>query len=78
MRKTTKMMYPDGKAARVNIMALSSLDPSPDYAMVAAASRAWSRTVEDGKDLPAALAEALRVIKDERRQAMIEVMVTKD
>ena len=78
VRKTTKMMYPDGKAARVNTMALSSLDPSPDYAMVAAASRAWSRTVADGKDLPGALQEALQVIKTEKRQAMIEVMVTKD
>ncbi len=78
VRKTTKMMYPDGKAARVNTMALSSLDPSPDYAMVAAASRAWSRTIADGKDLPGALEEALHVIKTERRQAMIEVMVTKD
>ena len=44
----------------------------------AAASRAWSRTVSDGKDLPGALEEALRVIKTEKRQAMIEVMVTKD
>ncbi|MEM8686767.1 MAG: thiamine pyrophosphate-requiring protein [Pseudomonadota bacterium] len=78
VRKTTKMMYPDGKAARVNTMALSSLDPSPDYAMVAAASRAWSTTVTDGKDLPGALAEALRVIGAEKRQAMIEVLVTKD
>ncbi len=78
VRKTTKMMYPDGKAARVNTMALSSLDPSPDYAMVAAASRAWSTTVEDGKDLPGALRQALQVIRDEGRQAMIEVMVTKD
>ena len=78
VRKTTTMMYPKGKAARVNTMALSSLDPSPDYAMVAAASRAWSATVENGTDLPGALAEALEVINTEERQAMIEVMVTKE
>lgn len=78
VRKTTKMMYPDGKAARANTMPMSSLDPSPDYAMIAAASRAWSRTIEDGKDLPGALMEALNVVRTERRQAMIEVMVTKD
>ncbi len=78
VRKTTKMMYPDGKAARANTMPMSSLDPSPDYAMIAAASRAWSATVEDGKDLPGALKQALNVIKTEKRQAMIEVMVTKD
>ncbi|MEM8646168.1 MAG: thiamine pyrophosphate-dependent enzyme, partial [Pseudomonadota bacterium] len=78
VRKTTTMMYPDGKASRVNTMALSSLDPSPDYAMVAAASRAWSTTVEKGEDLPGALNEALRVMAEEKRQAMIEVMVTKD
>ena len=78
VRKTTKMMYPDGKASRANTMPMSSLDPSPDYAMIAAASRAWSKTVDDGKDLPGALMEALNVIKTERRQAMIEVIVTKD
>ena len=78
VRKTTTMMYPKGKAARVNTMALSSLDPSPDYAMVAAASRAWSATVENGTDLPGTLAEALRVMAEEKRQAMIEVMVTKE
>ena len=78
VRKTTKMMYPEGKAARANTMPMSSLDPSPDYAMIAAASRAWSATIEDGKDLPDALDQALKVIRTEKRQAMIEVMVTKD
>ncbi|NNE23033.1 MAG: thiamine pyrophosphate-requiring protein [Rhizobiales bacterium] len=78
VRKTTKMMYPDGKAARMNDMPMSSLEPSPDYAMIAAASRAWSTTIADGKELAAAIAEALKVIATERRQAMIEVMVTQD
>ncbi|MDH3741971.1 MAG: thiamine pyrophosphate-requiring protein, partial [Hyphomicrobiales bacterium] len=47
VRKTTKMMYPDGRAVRMNTMPMSSLDPSPDYAMIAAASRAWSTTIAD-------------------------------
>ena len=78
VRKTTKMMYPDGKAAHMNSMPMSSLAPSPDYAMIAAASRAWSTTINHGKDLSAAIEQALSVISTERRQAMIEVMVTQD
>ena len=78
MRKTTRMMYPHGKAARKNAMPISSLGPSPDYAMIAAASRAWSVTVSGGRDLPAAIEDALGVVKSERRQALIEVLVTQD
>lgn len=62
----------------MNTMPMSSLAPGPDYAMIAAASRAWSTTISNGKDLSAAIEQALSVISTERRQAMIEVMVTRD
>ena len=76
VRKTTKMMYPDGRAAGMDTMPISSLGPSPDYAKVAEASRAWTARVDNGKDLPGAFEEAVSVIRSEGRQALIEVMVS--
>ncbi|WP_040676396.1 thiamine pyrophosphate-requiring protein [Nitratireductor pacificus] len=75
VRLSTLEVYPDGSASRANQTPLSSLSPSPDYTMVAAASRAWTRTVEEAADLPAVLAEAVKVIADERRQALVNVRV---
>lgn len=75
VRRSVKNGYPQGAAVRENTMPLTSLEPAPDYCQVAAASRAHVERVERGEDLPAALARALAVIRDERRQALIDVRV---
>jgi acetolactate synthase I/II/III large subunit len=75
VRRAVISEYPDGAAARSNRMPLTSLEPSPDYLKVAAASRAHTERVEHGKDLPAALERAINAIRTEKRQAMLEVMV---
>ncbi len=75
VRRTTQMMYPDGEAVRMNTMPISSLEPSPDFSMIAAASRAWSARVDKGADLPDAIGEALSAVQGERRQALLEVRV---
>lgn len=75
VRRSVVNAYPDGAAARANTMPLTSLEPAPDYAMIAAASRAHVERVEHGRDLPAALARAIAVIRQERRQAMLDVRV---
>lgn len=75
VRRLTRAEYPGGAAARANRMPLVSLDPAPDYTMVAAASRAHVERVTRGADLPDALARALAVIRHERRQALLDVTV---
>lgn len=75
VRRSTLSMYPDGVAAKANTMAITSLEPAPDYALIAQASRGWSERVEDAARLPEALAEAVRVIQQEKRMATLEVMV---
>lgn len=75
VRRSVINSYPDGAAAKANAMPLVSLEPAPDYGMIAAASRAHVERVEHGDDLPAALARALSVIRNERRQAFLEVRV---
>jgi acetolactate synthase-1/2/3 large subunit len=56
-------------------MAITSLEPAPDYVMVGAASRGWATRAEKAEDLPKILAEAVRVVKEEKRMATVEVIV---
>ena len=73
--KTTRLVYPDGFAARTNEMPLTSLRPAPDYAAIARASRGHSERVEWPEELDEALARALHVVRHERRQALLDVVV---
>jgi acetolactate synthase-1/2/3 large subunit len=75
VRTTTLGIYPDGHAARANQVPLTSLDPLPDFCKVAEASRAWARRVEDVAELDAVLSEAARVVREERRQALVELRI---
>lgn len=75
VRKSTLAIYGDGHAARANRMPVTSLQPSPDYAKVAEASRGFGLRVERGEDLPKALARAVAVVKTERRHALLDVSV---
>lgn len=73
VRRSVLGVYPDGYAARTNSMPLTSLEPTPDFTKVAAASRAWTASVERGADLPAVLAEAIDQVTVSRRQALVEI-----
>lgn len=75
VHRTTRMVYPDGFAARANEMPLTSLRPAPDYAAVARASRGHGERVERPEDLGGALARALDAVRRERRQALLDVAV---
>jgi acetolactate synthase-1/2/3 large subunit len=56
-------------------MPLTGLRPSPDFTRTAEASRAWARRVEDPAALPALLQEAVRVVLEDRRPALLDVQV---
>lgn len=75
VRRSVVNAYPDGAAARVNRMPLTSLTPAPDYLKIAEASRAYTERVTHGRDLVAALDRAINVIQTERRQAVLDVRV---
>ncbi|ADZ69480.1 thiamine pyrophosphate-requiring protein [Polymorphum gilvum] len=75
VRRSVVNAYPKGAAARANTMPLTSLEPAPDYLQVAAASRAYTERVEHGRDLPAALERAIKVIRTERRQAVLDLRI---
>lgn len=75
VRGSTLGIYPKGHAARANVMPITSLEPLPDFCKIAEASRAWTARVGRAEDLAGTLAEAVQVIREERRQALIEVRV---
>ncbi len=75
VRASVTGLYPDGHAARANEMPLTGLSPVPDFTATATASRAWARRVTDPADLDAALAEALGVVRADRRQALLDIRV---
>jgi len=76
VRQSVIGLYPEGHAARANTMPLTSLDPTPDFAMVARASRAWAASVSDPAELPGALAAAINHVTTTKTQALIEIAVS--
>jgi acetolactate synthase-1/2/3 large subunit len=56
VHRATKVMYPDGKAAKANEMPLVELTPSPNYEMTMEACGGYGEKVDD----PAKLEDALR------------------
>jgi acetolactate synthase-1/2/3 large subunit len=75
VRKSVLGTYPDGYASRTNQMPLVSLDPTPDFTKVAAASRAWTASVDVAGDLPGVLSAAIEHIATTRTQALVEIRV---
>ena len=73
--RAARMLYPEGEAVRANTMPITSLEPLPDFGAVIGASRGWSEDVEHGDDLPGALKRALDVVRNEKRQALLNVRV---
>jgi acetolactate synthase-1/2/3 large subunit len=58
-------------------MPMSDLEPAPDYELICRASGGHGERVEDPAELPDALARALKVVSEERRQALLNVICKK-
>ena len=78
VRASVRGLYPTGQAAVANEMPLTALKPSPDFTLTAAASRGWSRVVTNPDDLAPAIDAALKVVREERRQALLNIQVLPD
>ena len=65
--------HPHGHASRANEIDVA-FDPPPDYAAIAAAAGgAFARTVKRPDEVAAALADAMAVMRDEKRAAVLDV-----
>ncbi|UYV38035.1 thiamine pyrophosphate-dependent enzyme [Rhodobacteraceae bacterium D3-12] len=77
VRHSVEGLYPDGAARAANEVPLTSLRPSPNFTRTAEASRAWTETVSNGADLPAALERAIKVATSERRQVLLNIAIAR-
>jgi acetolactate synthase-1/2/3 large subunit len=74
VRNATLSMYGKGAAAEDAGRLLADLSPSPAFEKYSEASGGWGERVEDPAELPAALARALGVVRNEKRQALLNVV----
>lgn len=78
VRNSTLDVYPDGAAARANYVPTVPFMPTPDFGSIAASCGCYAETIELAEDLPAALERAARVIREERRQVLLDVKIGMD
>jgi acetolactate synthase-1/2/3 large subunit len=74
VRRSTLTMYPSGSAAKSNKAPLIHLDELPAFEQICAAAGGYGERVEDPAALPDALERAIRVVTQERRQALLNVI----
>lgn len=67
----------DGWAVRTDSMPLTALEPAPDYEVLCTASGGHGEKVEDPAALPDALRRGLRIVKEEKRQVVLNVICKK-
>ncbi|MEM1298060.1 MAG: thiamine pyrophosphate-requiring protein [Pseudomonadota bacterium] len=77
VRHSVEGLYKGGLATRSNDVPLTSLRPSPDFTKTAEASRAYTETVTEGPDLPAALDRAIKVATEEKRQVLLNIAIAR-
>ena len=66
-------VHPDGYASRANTLDIA-FDPPPNYAAIAAAAGgAHAAQVKTPEEVEGAIAEALRVVREEKRAAVLDV-----
>ncbi|MGH6924994.1 MAG: thiamine pyrophosphate-requiring protein [Propylenella sp.] len=72
---STLAVHPDGYASRSDDIGVA-FDPAPDYsAIAAAAGSAFARKVERPEEVEEAVAEAVKVVRKERRAAVLDVVL---
>ena len=67
-------LYPDGVARKTNNFPGTDLSPSPQFELTAQACGAYAERVEDPDQLPRALERALKAVKQDGRQALLNVV----
>ena len=77
VKRSVTSHAPKGWAVRSGAMPISELDPAPDYELIARACGNWAERVEDPAKLPGVLREALRVVREDRRPALLNVICKK-
>jgi acetolactate synthase-1/2/3 large subunit len=73
VHRSTLATYPKGHAAATKEPPFATLEPSPRFEHVIRASGGHGEAVREPKELMPALERALKVVKEEKRQALVNV-----
>jgi acetolactate synthase-1/2/3 large subunit len=74
VQRSTLAMYPGGLASRSNEQCFVGLGKLPAFEQICAAAGGYGERVDDPAALPGALERAMAVVKNERRQALLNVI----
>ena|SRR5882672_361765 len=77
VKRSVSSHAPKGWAMRSGTMPMSELDPAPDYEGIARACGNWAERVEDPTVLPEMMRQALRVVREDKRPALLNVICKK-
>jgi acetolactate synthase-1/2/3 large subunit len=73
VHRSTLSTYPKGHAAAMKQPPFAALEPSPRFEHVVQASGGHGERVTEPRELMPALERALNVVKEEKRQAVLNV-----
>ena len=74
VQSATRNTYPDGNAVQTNNFPVSTLSQSFQYELICQAAGGYSERVEDPADVPAALQRGLKAVREDKRQALLNVI----
>ncbi|MBI4594892.1 MAG: hypothetical protein HY730_00765 [Candidatus Tectomicrobia bacterium] len=74
VKASTMDLYPQGWAVKEKHFVLCDLEPSPAYEKIAEAFGGYGEKVEDPAEIVPALKRAVRTVKEEKRQALLNVI----
>ena len=74
VQSATRGTYADGYAVQNNNFAVTTLSQSFQYELICRAAGGYGERVEDPGEAPAALERALKVVRDEKRQALLNII----
>jgi acetolactate synthase-1/2/3 large subunit len=78
VRKTTEGLFPEGWAKKTGVFPLSDLKPSPAYEKIVEAHGGYGERVEKPEQVGPALRRALKAVREEGRQAVLNVICRRD
>ena len=74
VKNAARTTYSDGFAVQTDNFAVTTLSQSFQYEMICRAAGGYGERVEDPADMPAALDRALNAVRNENRQALLNVI----
>jgi acetolactate synthase-1/2/3 large subunit len=74
VKRATKGIYPHGWATKTNNWPLTDLSPSPSFERMAHVHDGYGELVEDPTEVLPALRRGLKAVREERRQAILNII----